>query len=127
MCGSKSSAPVYQDKENTVEFGPKIMQTSDGVKFFEIHVQTIVTGGVAILVMIALMCCTIAVWRCWLHKLVTIYGGGSQEQGRGYVAEYRNDEEERDEREVRRERRLPRDSPILPKDSPAQRGEAADR
>ena len=52
MCGSKGSVPVDEGKKNTVELGQKIMQSSEGVNFFEFHIQTIVTGGVAILVMI---------------------------------------------------------------------------
>ena len=48
-------------------------------------------------------------------------GGRNQEQGRGYVAEYRHDDEERETRGIRRERRFPRSSPELPRsprDSP---------
>ena len=87
------------------------MQAHNGVKFFEIHLQTIVTGGMAILFMIVVMCCAVAMWKCWWHKLVTMCGGGIQEQGREKVVECKNDEGEREEREVRRERRLPRSSP----------------
>ena len=115
MCGPKDSVPVDEGKKNNVEFGTnKVMEYSEGVKFFEIHIQTFVTGGLAIFIIVGLIGLIGLIWECWWHRLATMCGATNQGQGRGFVAEYRQDGEEREARGTRWERGSQQSSSDLP-------------
>ena len=115
MCGSRASVPVNNGKKNNVEVETnKVMEYSEGVKFFEIHIQTFVTGGLAILVIIVLIGLIGLIWKCWWHRLAAMCGGTNQGQGRGYVAKYRNEIEEREARGIRFEEQSQQSSSELP-------------
>ena len=118
MCGSRASVPVNNGKKNNVEVETnKVMEYSEGVKFFEIHIQTFVTGGLAILVIIVLIGLIGLIWKCWWHRLTTLCGGRNQGisgQGREYVARYGNGIEEREARGSRFEEQPQQSSSELP-------------
>lgn len=104
MCGSRHQAAPTRPME---KIDSSVVQQGDhglgGTKFLELHTQTVITGGVALIIMIILILLAIAIARCWWERIISFCGGHQDT----YIGEYHNedDEERATVRRVHRPRR----------------------